>query len=53
MVLLTLLSALLVLVFATLLTFAVAVVIAPGGQAVLTTVSSSWNDFVYWARGLF
>jgi len=47
------LSALLVLVLATLLTFAVAVVIAPGGQAVLTTAGSAWNDLVYWVRGLF
>jgi uncharacterized membrane-anchored protein len=36
------LSSLLLLIFATLLTLAVAVVIAPGG-----------NDFLYWVRGLF
>ena len=32
---------------------AVAIVLAPGGQAMITTVDSWWSDFVYWVRGLF
>ena len=47
------LSSLLWLVLATLVTLAVAIVLAPGGQAMLTTVDSWWSDFVYWVRGLF
>ena len=46
------LSSLLWLVLATLVTLAVAIVLAPGGQAMLTTVDSWWSDFVYWVRGL-
>lgn len=46
------LTSLLWLVLATLLTLAVAVVLAPGGQAMLTTVDSWWSDLVYWVRGL-
>ena len=46
------LTSLLWLVLATLVTLAVAVVLAPGGQAMLTTVDSWWSDLVYWVRGL-
>jgi uncharacterized membrane-anchored protein len=46
------LSSLLWLVLATLVTLAVAIVLAPGGQAMITTVDSWWSDFVYWVEGL-
>jgi len=45
-------ASLLWLVLATLVTLAVAIVLAPGGQAMLTTVDSWWSDFLYWVRGL-
>ena len=45
-------ASLLWLVLATLVTLAVAIVLAPGGQAMLTTVDSWWGDFLYWVRGL-
>lgn len=44
---------LLMLVAATLVTLIVALVVAPGGQAILTTIGSWWNDFVYWLQGLW
>jgi uncharacterized membrane-anchored protein len=46
-------SSLLMLVAATLITLAVALIVAPGGQAMFTTIGSWWDDFVYWVRGLF
>jgi uncharacterized membrane-anchored protein len=46
------LTSLLWLVLATLVTLAVAIVLAPGGQAMLTAVDSWWSDFVYWVKGL-
>jgi uncharacterized membrane-anchored protein len=46
-------SSLLMLVAATLVTLAVALIVAPGGQAMFTTIGSWWDDFVYWVRGLF
>jgi uncharacterized membrane-anchored protein len=41
------------LVLATLVTLAVAVVLAPGGQALMTNVQDWWNDLVFWVQELF
>jgi uncharacterized membrane-anchored protein len=46
-------GSLLWLVLATLVTLAVAIVLAPAGQAWMSTIDSWWSDFLYWLRGLF
>ena len=46
-------ASLLLLVFATLVTMAVALTVSPSGRAIMTTLLAQWDDFLYWLQGLF
>jgi uncharacterized membrane-anchored protein len=46
-------ASLLLLVFATLVTMAVALTVSPSGRAIMTTLLARWDDFLYWLQGLF
>jgi uncharacterized membrane-anchored protein len=46
-------ASLLLLVFATLVTMAVAMTVSPSGRAIMTTLLARWDDFLYWLQGLF
>ncbi len=46
-------ASLLLLVFATLVTIAVAMTVSPSGRAIMTTLLARWDDFLYWLQGLF
>jgi len=46
-------SSLLLLVFATLITLAVAIWVSPAGKVSLTYAGAKWDAFVFWLTGLF